>query len=885
MDRFKHILICFAFVIVSCTKQDVVREINAQFSFIASSGDIEYTKTVLGDDGSIKWLPGDKIRLFWQETEQGRTGIELVSDNTEVSSTAKFDCPDYFDGAGSSTFWAVYPNELTEEFDNGSFVITLPDTQVAQEGSFANNLFPSIAKTTDNNLNFYNVCGGIGFSVTAAGIKTITVSSKNGEALAGKVKVSLLSNGLPYIEEVIDPKTSVSLTCPNSTFKPGAYYYITLLPCKLSNGVNLKFYNSIHTTIMSFPVNAIEVKRAIWGVLNQVENRRYKYKIVVEYTTALQNKIPNEVQQEDPFYYDAEVTYTHREILYETPEWRSQANPYRKYRLETYFSTPVTKITRKGKDGDQYSVTAITLPSTIEEIGDGLLSGFSIESFDLSECNNLKKIGSSLFGEGGYCKSIILPEFHNLESIGSYAFEHCIIKEISFLNNSVTNLDIGEYAFKNTALESFNLGNCTLKRIKAGVFYGTKLSHIDFGPSAKLIEEISDELFCKTPFEQFEWTLFPNLRRIGTGAFSETKLASLDLSPCPLLVNIGDSAFEGCQYLSELNLDSNNSLKEIGDYAFSKCGLTALDLSQCVSIETIGAGAFEGNPIFLCSLPPFLESFSARMLANTNINYLDLSQFSFWTEIKSRAFSEIPLSTLILPKAPITRIGSEAFYNTSLSELDLSELDQLTTIDNKAFYMTRSLKKILIPASVETIGSDSFASSGVEELDLSSHTSLSKIPLRAFMDSSIKRIKLSKTINRIEQQAFNYSSLETCEIPEDSELSYVGQYAFTQSSLKNISFENAKNLTTIDYHAFSNCNSLKVLILPENLSYMGNEIISGCNSYFITIYVKAITPPTMLSLGTYPAYIYVPEDAFQAYREAEGWKDYSSRIKKYNFNQ
>ena len=241
--------------------------------FHAMSGDGEETKTVLKEGGQIWWMPEDAIKLFWTDTEQGRAGIEMVSNNAEASSSVDFICPASFDGNSASTFWAVYPSNTVESFSGESVVISIPSQQVAQEGTFANHFFPSVANSTDSYLRFYNVCGGIKFSVVRDDIKSVTFEGNNNEVLAGRVKLVIGNGGYPEVVEVLEGATSITLVAPdNGFFKPGKYYYLSVLPTKLQNGFSFRF----NTTTQEDKLNSSDaksIKRSVFGVLKEIDSR------------------------------------------------------------------------------------------------------------------------------------------------------------------------------------------------------------------------------------------------------------------------------------------------------------------------------------------------------------------------------------------------------------------------------------------------------------------------------------------------------------------------------------------------------------------------------------------------------------------------------------
>ena len=175
-------------------------------------------------------------------------------------------------GSGKD-FWAVYPYSEENECDGSSITTVIPAVQTASEGNFSDDVFPAIAKTKTTEFAFWNICGGIKLFVSRSDIKSVTVKGNGGEALAGKVKVAFNAEGKPEVTEVLDGKTEVTLEAPDGgSFKPGKYYYVTLLPTALDGGITLTFYTSSEKgEIVSD--NAQIIKRSIFGVLKKVDSK------------------------------------------------------------------------------------------------------------------------------------------------------------------------------------------------------------------------------------------------------------------------------------------------------------------------------------------------------------------------------------------------------------------------------------------------------------------------------------------------------------------------------------------------------------------------------------------------------------------------------------
>lgn len=259
----------FACLLFSCQtqKEDYALSDSEILSFQASCGDVLDTKTVLLGDGAVYWSPGDAINVF-----AGESGAKFVSDNTGTAANATFKgVLEGVNPAEHSTFWATYPYKAGNQFDGSSLTLSLPEEQTAVAGSFANEIFLSMAKSQDRTLHFYNVCGGIKFSLTQDGIRSVVFKGNAQEVLAGTIRADFDSEGKPQVRQVLDGKREICLTAPSGgTFQPGVWYYIVAFPTVLSQGYTLSFYKDALAGERAEDRTVI-IKRSIWGQITDAD--------------------------------------------------------------------------------------------------------------------------------------------------------------------------------------------------------------------------------------------------------------------------------------------------------------------------------------------------------------------------------------------------------------------------------------------------------------------------------------------------------------------------------------------------------------------------------------------------------------------------------------
>lgn len=110
------------------------------------------TKTVLQDDGSIWWSPGDEIALCLVGHEDKYC---LKSDCKEPSQKTNF-IGMIGEKDSEDTFYAIYPYDKVK--GTNPFSITIPSIQYATAGAISPGQFVSFARAEGDNLTFYNVC-------------------------------------------------------------------------------------------------------------------------------------------------------------------------------------------------------------------------------------------------------------------------------------------------------------------------------------------------------------------------------------------------------------------------------------------------------------------------------------------------------------------------------------------------------------------------------------------------------------------------------------------------------------------------------------------------------------------------------------------------------
>ena len=178
----------------------------------------------------------------------------------------------------------------------------------------------------------------------------------------------------------------------------------------------------------------------------------------------------------------------------------------------------------------------------------------------------------------------------------------------------------------------------------------------------------------------------------------------------------------------------------------------------------------------------------------------------------------------------------------------------IASIGNGAFYGCSSLANITIPDSVTSIGMFAFNSCGLTSLTI--------------LDS----------ITSIGENALsNCSSLTSCTI--GSGITSISNYAFDSCGLASVTIPSS--VTSIGVEAFRHCRSLTSVTIGSGVTSIGNMAFRYCTS-LASITVNATTPPTLGGTTVFDdtnnCPIYVPSASVNAYKAANRWSTYASRI-------
>ena len=247
MRHYIYTILTFALIIVGC-QQVVNEELYVAAppkgpQFHASFGDV--TRVCINEDIKPYWHSGDQIALFVGSTLNkqyqfdGETG-DCRGTFSDISSSVS--------GGGTAVArnYAVYPYDPAIKLDDkGALTLILPAEQIYAERSFgrgANVMVATTANTSDYELMFRNVGSYLRVCLWGENqtVKSITITSRGNEAIAGNMAVMPRYNNSP-ICTMRSTQRSVTLTCESSVeLSPSkdapTEFWIVLPPVTLASG-------------------------------------------------------------------------------------------------------------------------------------------------------------------------------------------------------------------------------------------------------------------------------------------------------------------------------------------------------------------------------------------------------------------------------------------------------------------------------------------------------------------------------------------------------------------------------------------------------------------------------------------------------------------------
>ena len=479
-------------------------------------------------------------------------------------------------------------------------------------------------------------------------------------------------------------------------------------------------------------------------------------------------------------------------------------------------------------------------------------------------------IGESAFQYNYELLSIVMP--NTIRSIKEFAFNGCISLKSLTISSAVS--EIGDYAF---------MGLRSLEHLAVDSHNKTFDSR---GDCNAIIRTRTNTLLvgCKT-------TIIPDgVEVIAGNAFiscQDTSIEPFELNFPPSVEIIEPFAFNCCYPLSAVTF--SEGLRRIGRWAFIGTSIECLEIPA--SVTEIDEQAFiscdslkvikvrKGNKVYDSrkGCNAIIESATGRLLRGSE-------------------------GTTIVPDG-VKVISSCAFYGSKIKKIKLPS--SLETIERCAFVCCKELKKLVIPGSVRKIHYEILMDSGVEEVIV--ENGVEEIPEYAFFECpKLRYVSLPESLKEFGRYGAVFvdcPELVRVDVDKDNEHYYSNGQVLVDKRTKTIidgwgteicnaaDFPKELLPTRIGNNAFRKHSLLRYVILPATIESVGDGAFSGCKS-LRQLNCHAAVPPVLgkdvfkhdevngivITPLQEMINVYVPDEAYEAYRNAPGWKDFKDIV-------
>ena len=672
----KNALLCIScsILIIGCVKeieqqqtQDGLHEV------VFHAGWAPETKTILQEDGSVWWSPGDEISLFVGENMYG--GYQLTAANTEPSSFVEFK-GEINSNPYNEKYVAVYPYDFSNSFYNEVLSVSVPSIQIAVKNSFANKSFISVAVSNNNNLYFKNICSGIKFSVAHDNIKKVILTPCFGsnKPIVGSIDVSNFDSETPQISTYANNSSLTIIAPDDGCFEVGTNYYVSLCPSYQENGLWVEYVTDDGNSAKVNMANPIEFKRGVFKRLYEkdkdLEFSPYHDRATTLYGFALlpesvdKTMITNvsfetntdkttsttiytdstypiyfELDGTTAKYYSSGEIYTLKDAVNMFSGWTS----LKEINLSNIETSYVTNMSGMFSGCESLKSIAFGCISTenVENMNGMFEDCWSLESLDLSGFKTNKV--TSMIGMFSGCSS--------LKTLNLNSFNTSNVENMSRMfgpgyatSHNIQHCQVGMTGC--SSLERLDLRSFDLSKVKdlSDMFkYCYNLKELNMsGWNTDCAENLNSMFYDCASLENIDLTSFntKNVENMGYMFCDCTSLTTLDLSNfnTPVVTDI-QNMFYGCESLQILNISNFNASKLTNAMSFL-CGtrnlkqlnLGIFDLSKINEIDY----AFTGVASRSRSL-----SIKCTETTKQNIEKLFDKEYVTWVGI-DEDFKELP---------------------------------------------------------------------------------------------------------------------------------------------------------------------------------------------------------------------------------------------------
>ncbi len=301
--------------------------------------------------------------------------------------------------------------------------------------------------------------------------------------------------------------------------------------------------------------------------------------------------------------------------------------------------------------------------------------------------------------------------------------------------------------------------------------------------------------------------------------------------------SIGERAFESCKKLVTVNITHQNETTPltIGEEAFARCTLLRdVAIKQLIMYPENPAIFKDSNRIKTLYLKNFAFTIPEKYTYDERSNHVAI----LFGANKGRTNNYI-LESLTIELCDT--IGSQFLFgfkqikNVKIGKLEVPEIGSF------AFANCMRLERLETNDKITKVGESAFYDSGLLSFDASMVTEIMPSAFEQCRDLQTFKMSKAGACKSIGVNAFSgCESLEEIVIPQGIE--EIRERTFEGcTSLKSVTFGDEAKLVKIDKNAFLECDSLEQIIIPEGTEHIAERAFESCDSLAQVVIPASVT--------------------------------------------
>lgn len=400
---------------------------------------------------------------------------------------------------------------------------------------------------------------------------------------------------------------------------------------------------------------------------------------------------------------------------------------------------------------------------------------------------------------------------------------------------------------------------------------------ITLATNCKKDEEKKEEPPLKpTPVEEYQVSKDGITLTKWVGSQTATVVDLTQNEALKQITKVGDDAFKGQQNITEITLPS--TVKSIGKRAFYGCK-DLKNITFAKKANATGRTPLMSRDSTVVEIPTTIEEVGEEAFAQCTSLYAITLPEGLHTIAKGLFKGCFSLTTVNYPSSVYT-IEDEAFYGCT--NLHPFVLESVTTVGRSAFEYCK-IDGLTLHKNTTVVGSRAFANTKITSLTFLEE-GITTVNDSLFFNAKFTKggthtITLPTGVTTIGASAFENCNVTNVPIPNG--VTVIGERAFANSEVAIVTLP--EGLTDINSSVFENCKHLKTVSIGDKISSIAGNVFEGCTE-LRAVTIATTNPPIIRGEGLFSTAskltdIFVPAGTVDAYKRAEGWRNYAHLIK------